>query len=66
MSKIASFGARFRAAVAEEQPLQVVGTITAKGSSVRRRISCVAPGVRFQKESVRSTTAKKGTPAAAE
>jgi methylisocitrate lyase len=37
MSKIASFGARFRAAVAEEQPLQVVGTITAYAALMAKR-----------------------------
>ena len=37
MSQPASAGARFRAAVAEEQPLQVVGTITAYAARMAKR-----------------------------
>ena len=37
MSQPTSAGARFRAAVAEEQPLQVVGTITAYAARMARR-----------------------------
>ena len=37
MSQPASAGARFRAAVAEEQPLQVVGTITAYSARMAKR-----------------------------
>ncbi|MFC4822366.1 methylisocitrate lyase [Dokdonella ginsengisoli] len=38
MSSIASAGARFRAAVAEESPLQVVGAITAYAAMMARRV----------------------------
>jgi methylisocitrate lyase len=38
MSPIASAGARFRAAVAEESPLQVVGAITAYAGLMARRV----------------------------
>ena len=37
MTKMASPGARFRAAVAQEQPLQVVGTITAYAARMAQR-----------------------------
>ncbi len=37
MNQPASAGARFRAAVAEEQPLQVVGTITAYAARMAKR-----------------------------
>ncbi|MBZ0221794.1 MAG: methylisocitrate lyase [Dokdonella sp.] len=38
MAPIASAGARFRAAVAEESPLQVVGTVTAYAGLMARRV----------------------------
>ena len=42
MSQPASAGARFRAAVAEEQPLQVVGTITAYAARMAKRTGFTA------------------------
>jgi len=38
MSQLASAGAQFRAAVAEEQPLQVVGAITAYAAMMAKRV----------------------------
>jgi methylisocitrate lyase len=38
MSQLASAGARFRAAVAEEKPLQVVGAITAYAAMMAKRV----------------------------
>ncbi|MCW5577992.1 MAG: methylisocitrate lyase, partial [Dokdonella sp.] len=38
MTATASAGARFRAALAEENPLQVVGTITAYAALMARRV----------------------------
>ncbi|HKE46499.1 MAG TPA: methylisocitrate lyase, partial [Rhodanobacteraceae bacterium] len=38
MSEATTAGARFRAAVAEEQPLQVVGAITAYAARMAQRV----------------------------